>query len=1000
MFSLSKAMASSISAAAADVTSNADGPLASALQEEPAETPMSAEDVQKYMLVKSDLLEQDADAARSGMSKCLELARRTSQISAYRNEVRDWAKYSCATTNPEPFQRLLRGIQEDYQMQADFVIQLSNFRQLLDDFDVQAATLFKSIREQYFVRKRLDRWNPENFAHQLNNLDSIGKDIDTEYNALEQLIRRYDQQSSLSSIITEVDETLRANDSYKIIEQNLKEIQNIQELEDKQDSQIVDLQTKVELAKVSVCNNEERLQLVQTHRDAVQNRVTQLKQRETFLTNQQETTLEDHRRILKQLSDDVENQKKQIRQEMTDAVNQQRASLAASTQKVESVLLDLNQQLLNTSLSPGIHTIFALDFSGSMSGTRCTCLLDAVKSFHTVSLQLGHHSHKVSVISFNHQAERLLSCADISTDVADILLQKKPSGGTAYLPAWKEIQACASLTQTNAKVYVVFVTDGDAGDIAAASGVAAELNTSRAKAGGLTTIVINVDKAVSKDFLKPLVEAGNGGRDRTSVGGQAVELLFNVSAVDMVDKFRVLANLVHGEREEIKSRISLVHEQERQARSSMKEALAAEELVCADRMRSIQTLKLASARDIDDDGQEALFKAQLELIQNMIAAELVSLDNAQHRCFTFNEELAKSRTILQGLERQLEVKIVEHARQKEIFSKAKESKFKDTEDSLEQSCNFVKQGNSTDVATIQQRIQGLRRFHGVHELYRILMNEAKCSVRSIRRFRDSVMAQIRNPLPDINGAIQDVPAFVFKMLLEERGLLQQPGVSAWRQFLEHEVAQVETDDQDEIIRTIMQSVTESEICSGCRLEKDVDAQRNMVVQKVKLYILGQAGFKKTETPESLKKARDELKGTLASIQKKESKLQVELDAECDVDRIEKLGAEIEQVQADIERLEQDLETKNDRLQNLEFVLRSAVPLCRQVERAFDRCTEAYSKSGEQLRLQALEPVFNEVFHTVIIPIRQFREFVHCQTNALAGGTPPGQSITRHNGYVC
>jgi uncharacterized protein YegL len=123
--------------------------------------------------------------------------------------------------------------------------------------------------------------------------------------------------------------------------------------------------------------------------------------------------------------------------------------------------------------SIGVHVVFLLDESGSMSGAPFRELCDAYDSFIAQRLSNGSQNDRMSVVMFNDRARNLVTVVPFN---------KAPSltqidGGTSFAPALENAKVILqSNTNLSLTPVLILMTDGGCGDINDATSKIAQID--------------------------------------------------------------------------------------------------------------------------------------------------------------------------------------------------------------------------------------------------------------------------------------------------------------------------------------------------------------------------------------------------------------------------------------------------------------------------------------------------------------------------------------------
>lgn len=220
---------------------------------------------------------------------------------------------------------------------------------------------------------------------------------------------------------------------------------------------------------------------------------------------------------------------------MVEAMKARWAEESKEDEKLESIALWGDRPSDRQSL----HFVFVLDESGSMSGHPWQKLKEAYNNFVAVRRRAhqGHCTDVYSVVTFASSARTHFTHAPVSEPTRDI---EQVSGGTRFLPAMDKAKAVLDMPLAgDYKPIVIFMSDGCAGDSAAAAAVVEELNT---KLGGLTFHSVAFGSA-SKDNLETLKNKASDGHFHAAGDGAALAKTFQDIAMESTKKEAIVTQI-------------------------------------------------------------------------------------------------------------------------------------------------------------------------------------------------------------------------------------------------------------------------------------------------------------------------------------------------------------------------------------------------------------------------------------------------------------------------
>lgn len=184
----------------------------------------------------------------------------------------------------------------------------------------------------------------------------------------------------------------------------------------------------------------------------------------------------------------------------------------------------LSGQQASATDRPGMHTVFVLDESGSMHGTRRGSKpgtpWDELKRAYHAFLQRRVSDQgtgdTVSVVLFDDSARTIHTNAPIASVVGQDLPYN--GGNTNFAPALAEAERCISKASDRKTPQIIFMTDGGARDIGAACDTMRAIHHNLASRG-LELFVVGFGSGADTSNLQALANAGNGKVVTASFGG-------------------------------------------------------------------------------------------------------------------------------------------------------------------------------------------------------------------------------------------------------------------------------------------------------------------------------------------------------------------------------------------------------------------------------------------------------------------------------------------------
>jgi len=574
----------------------------------------------------------------------------------------------------------------------------------------------------------------------------------------------------------------------------------------------------------------------------------------------------------------------------------------------------------------------------------------------------------------------------------DVLRSKvAPKGGTNYLPAWEKVQQCANHGRPNARLLVVMVTDGAAPDINAAASCAKKLYDHQASSkNSMVTLVVNIDNEVPEKVLDPLVKAGNGGKVALDVRGSPAALYYGIQTVDMVAQFKLLATMPLSEADEIKSRVAHFKQVEFDDRERLRQSMEQDDLKFEKQLKSIDALSRALAKsseeDAVDEAQDTILQLERQRIQDEIKETKKCNDDAKARLRQFQEDKSREEEKLKALHRVMEAGEENFEILQQSLTDLQKTSVDELKAVAEDARAQLQHMGTVDAKYIIERVLMLNDLHTKHDQYRLLLQHTYGTVSSLQRFTKRLTAAVREPLKDVEGSVVSKANFVFKLILEDRGIVgdvSQPSASSnLKLYLTHEAKAMCMQENriDEVVETVLSSNIEAEeICSICGAStEDVDDLKQQVLAKLKQHVLDAAGISgKSTSSRKMKEMREELKSKkkeLAIMKARMTKALHEDVVESE-DKIEEM-----------EKTCEDLEEKIDEAKKVDEEMAEALAEARGaqklVERAFLQCSLTYSRQCEAEKIRELKFIFRDLYKSVVMTINDFCVFVEKQEKGL------------------
>lgn len=322
---------------------------------------------------------------------------------------------------------------------------------------------------------------------------------------------------------------------------------------------------------------------------------------------------------LEKITVHAKNTKNQLDKKMSEA------ELKLQEKQTET---ELEFASLETKESPN-HFIFVLDKSGSMGGVRWDALVKAYERF-ILTRQQRSMDDAVSLITFNHDAHIDFTKQPINGQAAQ-KIKASPGGGTAFAPAWKAALQVAR--ESGMRTVIIFMTDGEAGDVGQAAEMAEKIYRAREKAG-ILSFVVAMELNHYGNALEPIVRNGNGGKNTYDAHGATHKLLMEVSASELSQAFATIASTADPREQMMKDKIeregqmfTKQGERRKQTRELINEIQADAEALM--NKQSAMAQRLSSAKELDGKDVKRLMQKQIEYKQEAISKMETKLEETK-----------------------------------------------------------------------------------------------------------------------------------------------------------------------------------------------------------------------------------------------------------------------------------------------------------------------------------------------------------------------------------
>ena len=401
----------------------------------------------------------------------------------------------------------------------------------------------------------------------------------------------------------------------------------------------------------------------------------------------------------------------ELQEKLEEAERESRGPVDACEEKIAS----LQRQSLNLDHVNINHIIFVVDNSGSMSGSSFRSATEAVEDFRAACVHAGSMD-KVSLVSFNHVAKCLVKAAPVTTKLADKLQAEGCSGGTAFVPAWQQVEKCVEDDPRFAKIFVVFLSDGYTWDLGQAATKAQAIFSAAEKSKrAMTTCFVHISEGGSNEKirsdLEPLVKAANGGLTVVKYVEEKIPLLQIVKSEELVQAFMKLTSLVNMQKCLLDVRLSILQRQEQEYRTRQAEASKALQARLRDEAKRLEEVAKEAEKTskAGNDHVEGLFKS----LQNQMDQEIKELgkdvDKARRIEQDLKEQLVKCEAEYKGLQSEFEKSKPAYEQMSSTLQKMTATHLSQTNRVHEKQKQLVDRFGSTNSRLLTQQLESLQR---------------------------------------------------------------------------------------------------------------------------------------------------------------------------------------------------------------------------------------------------------------------------------------------------
>lgn len=922
-------------------------------------------------------------------------------------EIRTWLKEIVVRVEGQhkaPFQGLIGVLDQLERSNMTFVMCTSDVSHLLYDLLRTMESAFQKVKANYWPETlqgvdledavQLDMYTPALLETDLKRVDKLAEDIGA---ALAELRKVASTDCCIGAIQAASKEILSSDcmrETMVIVEESEALLSKIKKLKLKhaeEEAHIAMQRAVVEDVEAKAVHHDQLLKSLKARHDKLVEQKTQFQDAVCANRELAKKAFEDLKAYRQKQCDEVQKQK-------MAAIQHDKTRMEKVAEENQKKAREIEMELVDLEITATNHIVFVVDQSASMSGDRWNSTMIAMDSFKNARMDQKGMLDFVSIILFNQTAFQLVAHQPLSLDFMGPLKSRSPSGGTLYTPAWQEVDRVAQLSRTDARLIVVFLTDGEAGDVSPASQIAAELHKKRQ--GKMNTFLVNIDKAVPNARLEPLVKAGNGGVLAVDISGERTPLLMNVNTMDLVPHFLRLAEMVNMRELSLKARAKRVRQLEQEEHVRYLESIRLHEEEAELRLKGIQK----SGAELEEDNEASSRKIQ-ELLKSQIA-ELGSeidevdtkYDNETSRNRTLHEEAGKEKTRLQQMERSFEDSKIAREKQMEQLHKLYELNADRLNGVVVTKQAMQQQSGNSDFSVSRRRLQELEDMKKVLKANCLQSRDQIMAINSLHGFVQFFSQQIRQPLGSNNIELASKADFVFSRLLKERALTVQgpPGSSeGLRAFLAFEARGLGAEDSEvqKALKFVFGSgISAEDLCANCKAKPQGDAAEQMKLKVLQDHLYEQKGIGKNSKPvqklKGLEEKKAEKEKEYEDLKKLyEAKLQESGEAESAcaddqwiaIDKIQKnrdaraeefyaLSDEVTELKCEIEEKKAEVREENG--------------LCLQLLRVcMDHAQSTYKKQMARLAMQNLMSVFHGYYQNVHMPTKELLAVVAASKEA-------------------
>jgi len=441
--------------------------------------------------------------------------------------------------------------------------------------DLKKLTLISIIKNKF-----LDNYGKVETA--IKNKKDISKTL--KYLDITDELKELDiRNSSSKEISTEMTSILKSDINDELIQEVLLKSEGSSTFKSKEFLKLKEFEEKIDDSFKNIKNIEEN------YRKFVENQnklASELKifnkkiEEETLLL---ESLIKDETKLKDKISD-LEKNKYEIKNKNNSDVDFLKNKKISQSKKIsenrENLLKfcyeereKLNKELIESKIhEKGIHYIFNIDVSGSMSGEPIKQVAKNFKNFIHKIKQTDNHLKKISVIKFNHQADYEIIDRDVE-NVSEIY--STCSGGTNYIPVLDKTHNLIK-TKVNDKsnILIFFLTDGEPNENINKISDSIEKIKNDFPQKNILFFAVGYGSDFNRNVLESMVKKFNNNETFQKLNGETFHLIHSANNADELEKiFLMFENLSSQKLKLIQSQINILKNTENDAEENFKKSM-------------------------------------------------------------------------------------------------------------------------------------------------------------------------------------------------------------------------------------------------------------------------------------------------------------------------------------------------------------------------------------------------------------------------------------------